>query len=51
MESEFADLPDRADDRRFDVGILAAIAIPAYQDYTVKAKVSEGLAAARPRSW
>jgi type IV pilus assembly protein PilA len=28
------------------IGILAAIAIPAYQDYTVRAKVSEGLAAA-----
>lgn len=27
------------------VGILAAVAIPAYQDYTVKAKVSEALAA------
>lgn len=27
------------------IGILAAIAIPAYQDYTVRAKVSEGLAA------
>ena len=25
------------------VGILAAIAIPAYQDYTVRAKISEGL--------
>jgi len=25
------------------VGILAAIAIPAYQDYTVRAEVSEGL--------
>ena len=25
------------------VGILAAIAIPAYQDYTVRAQVSEGL--------
>lgn len=25
------------------VGILAAIAIPSYQDYTVRAKVSEGL--------
>ncbi len=25
------------------IGILAAIAIPAYQDYTVKAKVSEGV--------
>lgn len=30
------------------VGILAAIAIPAYQDYTVRAKVSQGLAAAGP---
>ena len=28
------------------VGILAAIALPAYQDYTVRAKVSEGLVAA-----
>jgi type IV pilus assembly protein PilA len=27
------------------VGILAAIALPAYQDYTIRAKVSEGLAA------
>lgn len=26
------------------VGILAAIALPAYQDYTVRAKISEGLA-------
>ena len=26
------------------VGILAAIALPAYQDYTVRAKTSEGLA-------
>ncbi len=25
------------------IGILAAIAIPAYQDYTVRAKVTEGL--------
>ena len=25
------------------IGILAAIAIPAYQDYTVRAQVSEGL--------
>ncbi len=25
------------------IGILAAIAIPAYQDYTVRAKVSEGV--------
>ena len=30
------------------IGILAAIAIPAYQDYTVKAKVSEGPAVAAP---
>ncbi len=28
------------------VGILAAVALPAYQDYTVRAKVSEGLAKA-----
>ena len=28
------------------VGILAAIAIPAYQDYTVRAKVTEGLSMA-----
>jgi type IV pilus assembly protein PilA len=28
------------------VGILAAIALPAYQDYTIRAKVSEGLAIA-----
>ena len=28
------------------VGILAAIAIPAYQDYTVRAKVTEGLSIA-----
>jgi type IV pilus assembly protein PilA len=26
------------------VGILAAIALPAYQDYTIRSKVSEGLA-------
>jgi len=25
------------------IGILAAIAIPAYQDYTVRAKISEGI--------
>jgi TM2 domain-containing membrane protein YozV/type II secretory pathway pseudopilin PulG len=30
------------------IGILAAIAIPAYQDYTVRAKVSEGIIAANP---
>jgi type IV pilus assembly protein PilA len=30
------------------IGILAAIAIPAYQDYTVRARVSEGLALAAP---
>ena len=28
------------------IGILAAIALPAYQDYTVRTKVSEGLAVA-----
>lgn len=28
------------------IGILAAIAIPAYQDYTTRARVTEGLAAA-----
>jgi type IV pilus assembly protein PilA len=28
------------------VGILAAIALPAYRDYTIRAKVSEALAAA-----
>ncbi len=30
------------------IGILAAIAIPAYQDYTVRAKVTEGLVAVAP---
>ncbi len=30
------------------IGILAAIAIPAYQDYTVRAKVTEGILAASP---
>jgi len=30
------------------IGILAAIAIPAYQDYTIKAKVTEGPSAASP---
>ncbi len=28
------------------IGILAAIAIPAYQDYTIRAKVTEGLSLA-----
>jgi len=28
------------------IGILAAIALPAYQDYTIRAKVSEGLVVA-----
>ena len=27
------------------IGILAAVALPAYQDYTVRAKVTEGLSA------
>jgi type IV pilus assembly protein PilA len=30
----------------FGIGILAAIAIPAYQDYTIRAQVMEGLSAA-----
>jgi len=30
------------------IGILAAIAIPAYQDYTVRSKVMEGLSLASP---
>ena len=25
------------------IGILAAIALPAYQDYTIRSKVSEGI--------
>ena len=28
------------------IGILAAVAIPAYQDYTIRAKVTEGLSLA-----
>lgn len=30
------------------IGILAAVAIPAYQDYTVKSKVAEGTSLASP---
>src|ERR1700733_12459012 len=30
------------------IGILAAIAIPAYQDYTIRAQVTEGLNLASP---
>jgi type IV pilus assembly protein PilA len=30
------------------IGILAAIALPAYQDYTVRAKVSEGVTLSAP---
>src|SRR6187455_2859445 len=30
------------------IGILAAIAIPAYQDYTIRAQVTEGLNLAAP---
>lgn len=30
------------------IGILAAVAIPAYQDYTVRSKVTEGLVGAAP---
>lgn len=34
------------------IGILAAIAIPAYQDYTIRARVSEGLSvAAAAKLW
>ena len=32
----------------FAVGVLAAIAIPAYQDYTIRAEISQGLAEAAP---
>ena len=28
------------------IGILAAIALPAYQDYTIRSKVTEGLSLA-----
>jgi len=30
------------------IGILAAVALPAYQDYTIRARVSEALAQASP---
>jgi type IV pilus assembly protein PilA len=30
------------------IGILAAVAIPAYQDYTIKAKITEGTSLATP---
>ena len=30
------------------IGILAAVALPAYQDYTIRARVSEGLVGASP---
>ena len=42
-----ADAPMREETFRV-VGILAAITIPAYQDYTLRAQVSEGLNLARP---
>ena len=32
------------------IGILAAIAIPMYQDYTIRAKVTEGISAASPKA-
>lgn len=32
----------------FGIGILAAIVIPAYQDYTIRVQVTEGLNAAAP---
>ena len=31
------------------IGILAAIAIPAYQDYTVRSQVTEGMNSGQPR--
>lgn len=30
------------------IGILAAVALPAYQDYTVRARITEGLSLAQP---
>ncbi len=30
------------------IGVLAALALPAYQDYTVRAKISEGMSVASP---
>ncbi len=33
---------------RFGIGLLAAIAIPAYQNYTIRAQVTEGLNIAQP---
>ena len=30
------------------IGILAAIALPAYQDYTVRTRITEGLNLAEP---
>ena len=32
------------------IGILAAVALPAYQDYTVRAKISEGVIADPPKT-
>jgi type IV pilus assembly protein PilA len=32
----------------FSIGVLAAIAIPAYQDYTIRAQITAGLNAASP---
>lgn len=33
------------------IGILAAIALPAYQDYTARAQASEALKASNPLQW
>jgi hypothetical protein len=37
--------PHRVDDRRRDHRHLAAVALPAYQDYTVRSKLSEAVIA------
>ena len=32
------------------IGILSAVAVPAYQDYTIRAQIVEGLSIAAPLS-